>query len=202
MVTKQKIRLSVIWMHMSKLLLSQNLVFDFCWEDIARLSCLGEIYFCVSYNAVQQIKMLCGLMGKPRFQNSLLYVPSVCVGNQGETIKPSLIVRAHSTESTKEKEFLTWEHQSLGCQTLDICQKPIHLALLFIKGRVWPSLNGLCKCFLLRFESVIPSVFYVKLIFWTQHMNSFQLVLLRRIFSKYIMERPKANRLTLDCLYQ
>lgn len=38
---------------------------------------------------------------------------------------------------------------------------------LFIKGRVWPSLNGLCKCFPLYFESVITSAFYEKLIFWS-----------------------------------
>lgn len=66
------------------------------------------------------------------------------------------------------------------------------LRFLFIKGRVWPSLNGLCKCFPLYFESVIASAFYEKLIFWTQHMTSFQLVLLRGVFPKYIMEHSKA----------
>lgn len=41
------------------------------------------------------------------------------------------------------------------------------LRFLFIKGRVWPSRNGLCKCFPLYFESVIAPEFYEKLIFWT-----------------------------------
>lgn len=41
------------------------------------------------------------------------------------------------------------------------------LRFLFIKRRVWPILNGLCKCFPLYFESVIASASYEKLIFWT-----------------------------------
>lgn len=68
---------------MSKLLLSQNLVFDFYLEDIAALNCLEKICFRVSYYVrVPQMKMLRGLMWKPRFQNSLLYVLDVHAGNQ------------------------------------------------------------------------------------------------------------------------
>lgn len=51
-----------------------NLVFDFYLEDIPSLNCLEKICFCVSYNVTPQVKMLHGLMGKPEFQNSLLYV--------------------------------------------------------------------------------------------------------------------------------
>lgn len=74
MVIEWKLRLSIIEMGMFKLLLSQNLVFDFYLEDIPSLKCLGKICFCVSYNVTPLVKMFHGLMGKPEFQNSLLYV--------------------------------------------------------------------------------------------------------------------------------
>lgn len=74
MVTEWKISLSIIGTRMFKLLVSQNLVFDFYLEDIPSVNCLGKICFCVPYNVTPQVKMFHGLMGKPEFQNSLLYV--------------------------------------------------------------------------------------------------------------------------------
>lgn len=67
---------------MSKLVLSQNLVFDFYLEGMAALHCLEKICLCVSYNVILQIKMLHELRGKTRLQNSFLYVLGAHAGNQ------------------------------------------------------------------------------------------------------------------------
>lgn len=113
MVTGWKLRLSIIGMGMFKLLLSQNLVFDFYLEDIPSLKCLGKICFCVSYNVTPLVKMFHGLMGSQSFKIPFFMSLGLCRKSRG-AIKPSLIIRVHSTESKAEEECLTGEHQSLS----------------------------------------------------------------------------------------